>query len=225
MVKELAKRPGVIKERAHLMDIAYKENTEIEDRTIDSHVKNSKKFKRVDEKFSAIETNYRSGYRWNVSWWKRKKHPQYWKFLLAQRYNSILGLFTILYLNAIQPNLVKKVSASHFIIINNTSDHIERLGVEFNKEGIKQFLLSTRFLFQGLDRVQFLSEKGDLIGDTNILDLDTSVFEKSDEIIEEGVEKKQTKKKSTGNKSSEESSLKKIVQNRYKNQPITIQNK
>ena len=29
----------VIKERAHLMDIAYKENTEIEDRTIDSHVK------------------------------------------------------------------------------------------------------------------------------------------------------------------------------------------
>ena len=39
IVKELAKRPGVIKERAHLMDIAYKENTEIEDRTIDSHVK------------------------------------------------------------------------------------------------------------------------------------------------------------------------------------------
>ena len=36
IVKELAKRPGVIKERAHLMDIAYKENTEIEDRTIDS---------------------------------------------------------------------------------------------------------------------------------------------------------------------------------------------
>ena len=29
IVKELAKRPGVIKERAHLMDIAYKENTDI----------------------------------------------------------------------------------------------------------------------------------------------------------------------------------------------------
>ena len=39
IVKELAKRPGVIKERAHLMDIAYKENTEIEDRTIDSMLK------------------------------------------------------------------------------------------------------------------------------------------------------------------------------------------
>ena len=30
IVKELAQRPGVIKERAHLMDIAYKENTDIE---------------------------------------------------------------------------------------------------------------------------------------------------------------------------------------------------
>ena len=68
IVKELAKRPGVIKERAHLMDIAYKENTEIEDRTIDSHVKRiRKKFKKVDINFSAIETRYGSGYRWNVS--------------------------------------------------------------------------------------------------------------------------------------------------------------
>ena len=68
IVKELAKRPGVIKERAHLMDIAYKENTDIEDRTIDSHIKRiRKKFKKVDEKFSSIETRYGSGYRWNVS--------------------------------------------------------------------------------------------------------------------------------------------------------------
>ena len=68
IVKELAKRPGVIKERAHLMDIAYKENTDIEDRTIDSHIKRiRKKFKKVDEKFSSIETRYGSGYRWNIS--------------------------------------------------------------------------------------------------------------------------------------------------------------
>ena len=67
IVKELAKRPGVIKERAHLMDIAYKENSDIEDRTIDSHVKRiRKKFKKVDEKFSSIETRYGSGYRWNI---------------------------------------------------------------------------------------------------------------------------------------------------------------
>ena len=68
IVKELAKRPGVIKERAQLMDIAYRDNTDIEDRTIDSHVKRiRKKFKKVDQNFSAIETRYGSGYRWNVS--------------------------------------------------------------------------------------------------------------------------------------------------------------
>ena len=68
IVKELAKRPGVIKERSQLMDIAYKENTDIEDRTIDSHVKRiRKKFKKIDPEFSAIETRYGSGYRWNVS--------------------------------------------------------------------------------------------------------------------------------------------------------------
>ena len=68
IVKELAKRPGIIKERAQLMDIAYKDNNDIEDRTIDSHVKRiRKKFKKVDQSFSAIETRYGSGYRWNVS--------------------------------------------------------------------------------------------------------------------------------------------------------------
>ena len=68
IVKELAKRPGIIKERAQLMDIAYKDNNEIEDRTIDSHVKRiRKKFKMVDQNFSAIETRYGSGYRWNVN--------------------------------------------------------------------------------------------------------------------------------------------------------------
>ena len=41
------------------MDIAYREDTDIEDRTIDSHVKRiRKKFKKVDENFSAIETRY-----------------------------------------------------------------------------------------------------------------------------------------------------------------------
>ena len=68
IVKELARRPGIIKERAQLMDIAYKDNNDIEDRTIDSHVKRiRKKFKKVDQNFSAIETRYGSGYRWNVS--------------------------------------------------------------------------------------------------------------------------------------------------------------
>jgi len=68
IVQELAKRPGIIKERSQLMDIAYREDTDIEDRTIDSHVKRiRKKFKKVDQNFTAIETRYGSGYRWNVS--------------------------------------------------------------------------------------------------------------------------------------------------------------
>ena len=67
IVKELAKRPGIIKERSQLMDVAYREDTEIEDRTIDSHVKRiRKKFKKIDNNFSSIETRYGSGYRWNV---------------------------------------------------------------------------------------------------------------------------------------------------------------
>ena len=52
IIHELVVRPGIVKTRERLMDIAYKENTEIEDRTIDSHVKRiRKKFKKVDEKF------------------------------------------------------------------------------------------------------------------------------------------------------------------------------
>ena len=43
IVKELAKRPGIIKERSQLMDVAYREDTDIEDRTIDSHVKRIRK--------------------------------------------------------------------------------------------------------------------------------------------------------------------------------------
>ena len=43
IVKELAKRPGIIKERSKLMDIAYREDSDIEDRTIDSHVKRIRK--------------------------------------------------------------------------------------------------------------------------------------------------------------------------------------
>ena len=89
---------------------------------------------------------------------------------------SILGLLTIVYLKAIQPNLVKKRATDHYIIINNTVDHLQRLNINFNAKDIRTFLLSTRFLFQSLDRVQFYSINGDLIGDTNILDLDQNVF-------------------------------------------------
>ena len=60
IVKELAKRPGVIK-RAHLMDIAYKENTEIEDRTIDSHIKIRKNSKKLMKNFLRLKQDTEVG--------------------------------------------------------------------------------------------------------------------------------------------------------------------
>ena len=48
----------------------------------------------------------------------------------------VLGVFTFLYLNAIKPNLVKKRSDIHSIIINNTLDHINRLNIDFTKIGV-----------------------------------------------------------------------------------------
>ena len=103
---------------------------------------------------------------------------------------SILGLFTIIYLEAIQPTLVSDRSSNHRIVINNTKENLERLNIDYTKKGIREFLLSTRFLFQSLDRVQFYDLQGNLIGETNILDLDQSVFSKSDFIIEETLDGK-----------------------------------
>tara|TARA_Y100000590_G_scaffold102092_1_gene115980 strand:- start:2520 stop:4067 length:1548 start_codon:yes stop_codon:yes gene_type:complete len=101
----------------------------------------------------------------------------------------VLGLFTFFYLKSIQPNLVKQRTEKHTIIINNTSNHIERLRIDFNKESLKNFLFSTRFLFQNLERVQFYGLKGNLIGDSNVLDLDQTVFSKTDTIIQKEINK------------------------------------
>ena len=137
---------------------------------------------------------------------------------------SILGLLTIVYLGAIQPNLVKKRATNHYIIINNTVDHLQRLNINFNAKDIRTFLLSTRFLFQSLDRVQFYSIKGSLIGDTNILDLDQNVFTRSDVIIEETIDG-QIKEKSNSKrliKEQNENLIKEAILNKYEDKPITI---
>ena len=137
---------------------------------------------------------------------------------------SILGLFTIVYLKAIQPNLVKKRAADHYIIVNNTVDHLKRLNINFNAKDIRTFLLSTRFLFQSLDRVQFYSINGDLIGDTNILDLDQNVFTRSDVIIEETIDG-QIKEKDNSKrliKEQNENLIKETILNKYEDEPITI---
>ena len=65
LVKCLAKIPGVVKDRNQLMDAMYGENTYVDDRTIDSHIKRlRKKFKKSDENFDRIRTRYSLGYSW-----------------------------------------------------------------------------------------------------------------------------------------------------------------
>ena len=117
------------------------------------------------------------------------------KFLLFNFFAfTILGLITFFYLKGVQPNLVKQRTEKHSIIINNTSNHIERLKLAFEKESLKNFLLSTRFLFQNLERVQFYNLKGDLVADTNVLDLDQNVFARTEMVIEDKIEENQTEK-------------------------------
>ena len=97
---------------------------------------------------------------------------------------TIIGLFTFLYLNNVQPNLIKKKSSNHIEIINNTIENLNRLEIKFNEEDIRRFLFSTRFIFQSLDRVIFFNNELDLIGDTDTLDLDPRSFSSRLDIIE-----------------------------------------
>ena len=65
LVKALALRPGMVKNRDQLIDAAYGENIYVDDRTIDSHVKRiRRKFRQTDDDFDQIETLYGIGYRY-----------------------------------------------------------------------------------------------------------------------------------------------------------------
>ena len=89
---------------------------------------------------------------------------------------TIIGSFTIIYLNNVQPNLIKKKSINHTNIIDNTIDNLLRLDVKFVAKDIRKFLFSTRFIFQNLDRVIFFDNNLNLVGDTDTLDLDPRSF-------------------------------------------------
>lgn len=66
LLEFLAKRPGVVKTRDQLMDVAYSDQIYVDDRTIDSHIKRlRKKLRKADPEFSAIETLYGIGYRFS----------------------------------------------------------------------------------------------------------------------------------------------------------------
>jgi len=66
LLQALAQRPGFVKSRDQLMDVAYDDQVYVDDRTIDSHIKRlRKKMRSADPDFSAIETLYGIGYRYN----------------------------------------------------------------------------------------------------------------------------------------------------------------
>ena len=101
----------------------------------------------------------------------------------------VLSIFTFLYLQDVEPNLVNNRSKQHDKIISNTSNHINRLNVEFNKEGITEFLLSTRFLFQNLDRVQLYNLNSKILADTDTLDLADDIFTPNESVQETSIDK------------------------------------
>ena len=66
ILEALAQRPGVVKSRNQLLDIAYQDDVYVDDRTIDSHIKRiRRKFRSADPEFDAIETLYGVGYRFD----------------------------------------------------------------------------------------------------------------------------------------------------------------
>ena len=144
---------------------------------------------------------------------------------------SVLGLLTFIYLQAIQPNLVENKSTNHLVVIKNTNDHLQRLNIEFDEKGLGTFLLSARFLFQSLDRVQFFNLDGNLIGDTDMLDIDQEVFSRSELIIEEDINNTNNIKINSKTESNINDSLdyykeiKDTILNKLKDKPLIIENK
>jgi two-component system, OmpR family, response regulator ChvI len=64
ILQALASRPGVVRSRDALMDVAYDDQVYVDDRTIDSHIKRlRKRFKYADGEWDMIETLYGVGYR------------------------------------------------------------------------------------------------------------------------------------------------------------------
>jgi len=64
ILEALAQRPGVVKTRNQLLDVAYQDDVYVDDRTIDSHIKRMRrKFRASAPEFDAIETLYGVGYK------------------------------------------------------------------------------------------------------------------------------------------------------------------
>ena len=123
----------------------------------------------------------------------------------------VIGILTIVYLNFSKPNLIYKKTSNHIAVINNTTDHIKRLKINFNKEDLRRFLFSTGFLFQSLDRVIFLDTEYNVIADTDTLDLDPRSFSQRTDQIEFDNINIDIEKTSSSNKKNDQKNLSDIA--------------
>ena len=58
-----------------------------------------------------------------------------------------IGTLTIIYLNYVQPNLIKKKTSLQIEVINNTITNLNRLNIEFEKKwGKKIFIVDKIFI-------------------------------------------------------------------------------
>jgi len=131
----------------------------------------------------------------------------------------VFGLLTLIYLNQIQPTLIKDKTSNHIRTLNNTIENLNRLKIQFNEKDVKSFLFSTRFLFQSLDRVQFFNQNFELIGDTDTLDLDPRAFSQKLDAIEMN-DLNQNENETKSEKITEKVNKKSIILNKleeYKN--------
>lgn len=68
LLKSLVERPGVVKTRESLLEVASIDQTFVDDRSIDSHIRRlRKKFKNIDSSFNSIDTLYGIGYRFDAT--------------------------------------------------------------------------------------------------------------------------------------------------------------
>ncbi len=127
----------------------------------------------------------------------------------------VIGILTIVYLNFSKPNLIYKKTSNHIAVINNTTDHIKRLKINFNKEDLRRFLFSTGFLFQSLDRVIFLDTEYNVIADTDTLDLDPRSFSQRTDQIEFDNINTDIEKASSNNKKNDQKNLSEITRDYF----------
>ena len=120
----------------------------------------------------------------------------------------VIGILTFFYLNNVQPTLIKNKTSNHIKTINNTIENLNRLKIQFNEEDIRDFLFSTKFLFQTIDRVQVFDNEFNLIGDTDTLDLDPRAFsQRLDRVEMDDLNKEQKVQSKNNDKSNNQKNL------------------